>query len=722
MLAPPPGTMNMSSMYGHQYALPHNPAVYPHDYNSLPPLASALAPGDHSIPASMLQPHHREAIENPDAMARIRAQAELLSRAGVMPSGALTLAQPVPTTDTSAALPGLYAAAADAQNGQYDRFNLPSPNQWDSQRQYAQAKDFEAPYGPRSQSHSTVSSYSAAGAAGGEPTLQTHPPTTANSSSYDTGAGSTGTYLSSTTSLYTHQHSHHQHTRSDDVGSLEGGDFSDAASTSTGPSHSIPSSANSSAVHLPLPGFNNFRTQAELGRKESYDQRYQDDAPTQNHHAHEGAEGGFSATFGLLSLDDPNVMAGLATDGQPFFSGLTPFASGNGPGGLLQTPTQDLIAQLKGAGGREGENKEMRDFWKMYLRTPLSGPNSSGSGLSFLLQTPTGPGSQLGQGAGNAGRPTPSRRHSRVASLPSMKTPPLCPDERSGNSYTRPSTGDQYEYYANQAQIQAQHAAAGGGYNNNNSNVRTTLHGVDDLKSYEQAVYARRAPMHLNIAPKRKGSLAAHPPASVKGKSKSMSPDAPHASFAKANNNDLLSTSLPGGSRISELLNLNRPGSSSSSGSGVSVPSDTNTTVSQASSSLAHAFGSEHPAPPDSHGQQLPQALPQAQQSQANAYSPMQYRPSFKRIASQTLGPEHTKRALLVPAGWDHDEDEEEDEEREKRVEGVPTGEEQQVLMSRRMSESQSVAAGGSMKVAGLAAGESGRLPHAPPGAAALQS
>ena len=29
------------------------------------------------------------------------------------------------------------------------------------------------------------------------------------------------------------------------------------------------------------------------------------------------------------------------------------------------------------------------------------------------------------------------------------------------------------------------------------------------------------------------------------------------------------------------------------------------------------------------------------------------YRPSFKRLASQTLGPPNAKRALLGPAGWD---------------------------------------------------------------------
>lgn len=233
-----------------------------------------------------------------------------------------------------------------------------------------------------------------------------------------------------------------------------------------------------------------------------------------------------------------------------------------------------------------------------------------------------------------------------------MKTPPLYADERFGNSYVRPSTGDQYDSHANPSQNQGQPAA--GGYN---SNVRTTLHAAEDLKSYEQAVLARKAPMNLSLIHKRKGSLAT---ASGSGsgqnpgpgpKSKSMSPVVPHAAFSTN-----VSTSLPSGgaSRISELLN--RPGSSSSAASagtnesGGSPPPEagtTNTTgTAAASSSLALAFGSEQGAS----------------------------RPSFKRIASQTLGPEHAKRALLGPAGWDHEEvEEEEEEEQEQGVAGEGT-------------------------------------------------
>ncbi|TBU37280.1 hypothetical protein BD309DRAFT_984396 [Dichomitus squalens] len=673
LLAPPPGTMPMGSMYAapHQYSMANSSAVYPHDFTSLPPLASALAPSDSSIPG-MLQAH-REAMESPDAMARMRAQAELLGRAGVMPNGTLTLAHPAPIADSSAALPGLYAAAASAQGNHYDnRYDLPQTTQWDGPRQYIQTKDFEAPYGPRSQSHPTVSSYSAAGAAGGEPSLQTHPPTTATSSSYD---GAAPAYHNSglPPAAQLHQPQHH-HSRSDDLSSE--GDFnSDAGSSGTGPSHSIPSSANSSAVHLPLPGFNNLRTRADGGGRDGFQ------APNPN--APEG-EGGFSSAFGLMSLDDPNVLAGIASDGQPFFSGLSftgGKSGGNNTSGLsLATPTQhDLLAQLKSAGGREGmDNKEMQDFWKMYLRTPLTGPNSSGNhGMMFPLQTPTGPGLQLGQNVGQgSGRPSQSRRHSRVASLPSMKTPPLFAEERlGGNGYgPRPSTGD-YDSHANQ-QGQSQQGGPQGGYN---STVRTTLYDGDDLKSYERAVLARKAPMTLNLVPKRKGSIA-HPgatssdgPNSTMGKSKSMSPVVPHAGFPSG-----LQGST-GGSKIADILN--RPQSSSSTGtnesggSGMSVPASNASIASQASSSLAYAFGGEGSADGQSQSQSSYQPAP----PQPNDYAAATYRPSFKRIASQTLGPANTKRALLGPAGWDHEEEDdgeepvhEEEEEEEEGYEQDP--------------------------------------------------
>ncbi|KAI0636348.1 hypothetical protein C8Q77DRAFT_1072095 [Trametes polyzona] len=710
LLAPPPGTMNLTSLYApglaaHQYPLQH-PSLYPQDYQALPPLATALAPSDGGVPG-MLPMHTREALENdPDAIARYRAQAELFSRAGVLANGNLTngglpIAQPAPSADATAALPGLYAAAG-AQDGQYTRYNLPPPSQWDpplAQNQFHRAKDYAPQYGARNQSHPSVSPPYPTG---GEPSLQSHPPAASTSTSYEGGAvGPSNAYQHSTlppaTTLYPPQHSHHGHSRSDDL-SGSGEDFgSDAGST--GPSQSIPSSASSSAVQLPLPGFNNLRAKADFGGKEGYEQqRYQSEqgqsGQSQSQSTQEG-EGGFSSAFGLMSLDDPNVLAGLSNDGAPFFSGLTPLAGGSSsnqsgssgnPSGLsLATPTQDLLAQLKSAGGREAlESKEMRDFWKMYLRTPLTGPNSSGAGggLMFPLQTPTGPGAQLGQTMNTqTGRPSPTRRHSRVASLPSMKTPPLFADERLGNAYNRGA-----DHHNSTTQQEQQGAAPGGVAGTYNSTVRTTLHDAEDLKSYEQAVLARKAPMQLNLVPKRKSSLATNASQSSQGnpmgKSKSMSPVVPHASYSgSSSSNPALEANAGGGgsSNISDLLN--RPASSSSagttgsSGSGLSVPSNASTAnTSQASSSLAHAFGGANPAerPSTSDGVSHSQTSPQHLQAN-DAYNSQGYRPSFKRIASQTLGPDNAKRALLGPAGWDHEEEdeaavEEEDEEEEQNA------------------------------------------------------
>ncbi|KAL7279492.1 hypothetical protein ACG7TL_007335 [Trametes sanguinea] len=721
LLAPPPGTMNLSSLYAtgpvaHGYPLQQHPSVYPQDYTTLPPLATALAPSQASAPG-LLPQHTREALESdPDLMARYRAQAELLSRAGVLPNGNLAIAQPAPSADASAALPGLYAAAG-AQDASYNRYNLQAANQWDpavAQAHYQRSKEYDAPYSARSQSHPTVaSSYTT----GGEPTLQSHPPAAAATSSYDGGvAGPSAAYHHSTlppaTTLYPQQHPqahppHHGHSRSEDL-NHSGDDLgSDAGSTSTGPSHSIPSSASSSAVHLPLPGFNNLRTKADYDGKDGYEQqRYpsqQGQSGQSQSQSNQEGEGGFSSAFGLMSLDDPNVLAGLSNDGAPFFSGINPFTPGGNQGGSssnnqsglsLATPTQDLLAQLKSAGGREAlDNKEMRDFWKMYLRTPLTGPNSggAGSGILFPLQTPRGPGGPLELNS-QAARPSPSRRHSRVASLPSMKTPPLYADDRLGHSHARGS--DQYD--ASREQDQQQGGAQGGVAGAYNSTVRTTLHDAEDLKSYEQAVLARKAPMQLNLQPKRKGSVNPGPSQSAQAgatmKSKSMSPVVPHAAYggsSSSNPGQDGNANMGGGSKISELLN--RPASSSSvgttgsSGSGVSLPSNASTAnTSQASSSLAHAFGAnpgERPSTSD--GQPQPQQSQSMQMPSQDAYGGSAYRPSFKRIASQTLGPDNAKRALLGPAGWDHDEQEEEavaeedeeDEEQSVRMSmGGPSG------------------------------------------------
>ena len=112
----------------------------------------------------------------------------------------------------------------------------------------------------------------------------------------------------------------------------------------------------------------------------------------------------FSSAFGLLSLDDPNVLAGIATDGTPFFddpnqahnqarnttsdsttttSDVVQLGGGNGladmdtpmpmkqDSGQLQSPSleegQKIPVSATGAGienSRERDSKELKEFWK----------------------------------------------------------------------------------------------------------------------------------------------------------------------------------------------------------------------------------------------------------------------------------------------------------------------------------------------------------------------
>jgi hypothetical protein len=264
------------------------------------------------------------------------------------------------------------------------------------------------------------------------------------------------------------------------------------------------------------------------------------------------AEGGFSSAFGLMSLDDPGVLAGLATDGAPYFSAVsmsiyaedpnaTPMPIKNSPGGNRGGCSNGSSS----ASLREAETRELREFWKTYMRTPLSGP------------------------VPDLGAP----RRVRVNSLPSAKTP----------------TAD--------APPPA-HCANGTGANGTSS-MRTTLHGhADDLRSYEAAVLARKTPT-LRLAPRRRGNASA-----------SVSPQTTAAAAAAA----------------------------ASEGAG----QDVNRPLS--ASSLAHAFGGsdvdKRRSAPESRESSL---LEEGVGADVDVL-----RPSFKRLPSQTLGPERAKRALLA--------------------------------------------------------------------------
>ncbi|KAF7966106.1 hypothetical protein HWV62_40000 [Athelia sp. TMB] len=323
---------------------------------------------------------------------------------------------------------------------------------------------------------------------------------------------------------------------------------------------SVPSSAASSSLHLPLADqmYHHIDHDPHFRPADDQFQRARDDQfqPTARH------ESGFSSAFGLMSIDDPAVLHGLAADGAPFFSSA---AMQMPPGDPNATPMPP-----KGAGARglvtpglrrEEETRELREFWKQYInQTPGTGgehPPSLGSN-----------GGGFGGGGGMGLLSPLGGRRARVNSLPSAKTPTV---ER------------------------AAHFGHGHGHGHGHG-----MHApADDLRSYEAAVLARKAPT-LSLVPRRRGG----------GSASSASPP-PNAHNGNGNQNG--NGNAPSGAAHRGNYTLARPSSSSSAGVG--------------ESSLAHAL--------------------------AGGAEPGSDRPSFKRLPSTTLGPAIAKRSALEGGGGD---------------------------------------------------------------------
>ncbi|KAG1774534.1 hypothetical protein EV702DRAFT_974710 [Suillus placidus] len=384
-------------------------------------------------------------------------------------------------------------------------------------------------------------------------------------------------------------------------------DYSDGSSAS----QSIPSSATSSNAHLPLSAGDMYQGVSEdfqqrmlLDPQRRRDSMTSPSAPESHdqqsdQHSRVG-EGGFSSAFGLMSIDDPNVLAGLSTDGVPFFSNAamnmrphSPNATPMPPKALSQQQLRDRGMSLS-ALPTPGLGRDSDFLWRTYMRTPMSGPHPVASEMPGVMpQSPS------------------SRRRVRVSSLPSSKTPTV---ER----------------------------ALPGMANGNGEGVRMTLQGnPEDLRSYEAAVNARNArnaSLNLNL-PKRRGTRAS-PPASV-------------SSGARGTNRRTDTTHSQSNTNFD--LNVSRPSSSSSA------------------SSLSQAFMSPHLPPmkgaaPPMNGVSISLPVPRVSSmgssstqsgsressvaSDCTGSSESEiFRPAFKRLPSQTLGPANAKRAQLEKNG-----------------------------------------------------------------------
>ena len=247
------------------------------------------------------------------------------------------------------------------------------------------------------------------------------------------------------------------------------------------------------------------------------------------------------------------------------------------------------------------------------MRTPLSGPHDANGNI-------------VGPSIVNSKNPSPTHRRQRVASLPAVKTPMVERDDMfvQGFGYHPPD------------QRGRGNAAALGP----TSSLRTTLHVKEDLRSYEAAVMARKAPT-LNLQLKRP----------VKGKVSSTNLQPQGCYEARNIKDDQRSHASP------QMGYASRPPSSSG--------------IPRSSSSLANAFGDHGngtislASTPSmtSKEESVSPSLSSSRHTSVDAYSTsassdVELRPSFKRLASQTLGPENSKRAFF---GYDGEEVDERD-------------------------------------------------------------
>lgn len=422
-------------------------------------------------------------------------------------------------------------------------------------------------------------------------------------------------------------------------------------------------------------------------------------------------EGRFATSFGDLSLSDSvaggvqNFLEGNPEGNAPFFTGP---AMKSSPQDSTPRPVRDLVAaaqemqqqqsqqqhqhsngdtndpstgdrdnpgqsQAQNARDREAEMRELRDFWKAYLRTPLTGPSSGfgqtpkaellnsgfgGSGILDALDTSSLATPGLGAGGPLGSRPSVKRGLSRVASLPSVRTPP---EEKTGlglgGVFQVPRMPASQSLAHSQSRDVPMQTPGGGGRNS-----RTE----DDLKRYEQAVLARQheAPLKLSIQPKarrgakREGSQAG-----------SVSPSVRPAGAVGGGPSSSSSSSIQQNQQIHQGMVPQAYDGNGLQGMFVEPgPLDN-----PALSGLGHQHGGagsggeglggggtssdEAPAP-------MVRAFPNLSHSRsttANATSDAAQRPSFKRLPSQTL--ENTVQKRAARGGWGDDGGEDGDED-----------------------------------------------------------
>ncbi|KAI9566941.1 hypothetical protein HD554DRAFT_2114045 [Boletus coccyginus] len=450
----------------------------------------------------------------------------------------------------------------------------------------------------------------------------------------------------------------------------------DLSDSSSATSQSVPSSASSSSVHLPLSGnemcdgsseemqahdAHILQHQCTSSMPTSQAPSFSGPSEPQPQQPHRVGEGGFSSAFGLMSIDDPNVLAGLSSDGVSFFSNLSMGVLPHSPN-ATPMPTRMQHSHLQHARDRgvslgalptpgltkdsADTTRELKDMWKTYIRSPLSGSGTATLDVSTSQPSPA----QMPQS------PSGQRRRMRVSSLPSVT-----PTVEKGHPLMLFGAGHE-----------------GGGP------VRTTVHGnPEDLRSYEAAVNARSASLKLNLVPRRKGTrpnLNGSPPMQRTGatggspSSSVVADQVDHQGISRPSSSSSTSSLVQAFTHPQNYAHSHPPHAHAPSGvvkpppmqgMSISLPIPPSMSMSGLhSSSHSHGYGHSRSHPPSltfgsstsltfepgSRASSVTSDGTGSGESGSGSDGEV-LRPSFKRYPSQTLMPASSKRALVQRGG-----------------------------------------------------------------------
>lgn len=232
-------------------------------------------------------------------------------------------------------------------------------------------------------------------------------------------------------------------------------------------------------------------------------------------------------------------------------------------------------------GGRDANIADLKDFWKAFMRTP--GERTPGS-VGVLGG---GGGESSGSNSGSNNAEKNSNANTGATGTGAGGHRPLAKIASLPDIKT-PGGGSAFGHLAayNNATNNASNANNTNNAKNNDPSTHANFHGSEDLRSYEQAVLARQAP-RLTLVPKRRAGSMSVPGGSA-GVGKDLTP--PH---------------------LTSDSNASSPNSNSSGTPAPQQQQQSTTTTGQQPAQISRLIRTD--------------------------------RPSFKRIASSTLGPFESK-------------------------------------------------------------------------------